>query len=101
MHAGTLKAAMLRQRLVASWRLLGEAPIRAPEVRLRAGERIARKSVHSGRNLDAVICIVSKLDKEVSHYGRPHRKQRQADKILNRGGRKESGNGNVFNRKER
>ena len=84
MHAETLKAAMLRQRLVASWRLLGEAPIRAPEVRPRAGGRIARNSVQSGRNLDATICIVSKLDKEVSHSGRPHRKQRQGAKILNR-----------------
>jgi len=37
-----LKAAMLKQRLVASWRLLGKHPFGHPN-RLRAGERIPRK----------------------------------------------------------
>jgi hypothetical protein len=31
MHAETLKAAMLRQRLVASWRLLGKRPFGHPK----------------------------------------------------------------------
>jgi hypothetical protein len=38
LHAGKLKAAMLKQRLVASWRLLGKRPFGHPKFVLGQAE---------------------------------------------------------------
>jgi hypothetical protein len=57
-----LKAAMSKQRLVASWRLLGEAPVRAPEVSSSGmeeyHERVTRKNIDLLENLERVHVAV-------------------------------------------